>query len=445
MTEGLEVGLLSDELVADLTEIGEAASIREAADRLAELLASALGATPVVVYLCANDEGRQLVRTAVQGTAEGAPTFSAELDVLDYARTRGLEVMRLSLRREQLGLVLLGGVPRTPALRTALAVLSGIGTLALSLARTRERSSRAAMKDPSSSSYTFAYFVDVAGREIAMARRHGRRFALATITVEPRPGAAPFGREPTLEVAERVIGAVRDTDVLARVDASEFYLLLPETGGIGALACRRRVLRALSAGAAGRALDSDMGLATFPHDGTDLSRLLRVAKHRAEASARSVVETYGLRDLSLTALVDALLGPLSLRPGQAGDELDVPRYIELPVMDAVGVALAAVREAVRGGNARVVATQHPGLSVGSAVRAEIVRDMAGVSLEIVDVGTLTGGENLDVLAVVAEHATYALVGRCQAGLVRAVHAADPALVDLLVERLGEGEGRSFAP
>ena len=145
MTEGLEVGLLSDELVADLTEIGEAASIREAADRLAELLASALGATPVVVYLCANDEGRQLVRTAVQGTAEGAPTFSAELDVLDYARTRGLEVMRLSLRREQLGLVLLGGVPRTPALRTALAVLSGIGTLALSLARTRERSSRAAM------------------------------------------------------------------------------------------------------------------------------------------------------------------------------------------------------------------------------------------------------------------------------------------------------------
>jgi len=111
----------------------------------------------------------------------------------------------------------------------------------------------------------------------------------------------------------------------------------------------------------------------------------------------------------------------------------------------VGMALAAVREAARGGNARVVATQHPGLSLGSAVRAEIVREIEGVRLDIVDVGTLAGGENLDVLAVVAEHATYALVGRCEAGLVRAVHAADPALVDLLVERLGEGEGRSIGP
>ncbi len=40
------------------------------------------------------------------------------------------------------------------------------------------------MKDPSSSAYTFAYFVDVAGREIDMARRHNRRFALATIGVQ---------------------------------------------------------------------------------------------------------------------------------------------------------------------------------------------------------------------------------------------------------------------
>jgi hypothetical protein len=99
-----------------------------------------------------------------------------------------------------------------------------------------------------------------------------------------------------------------------------------------------------------------------------------------------------------------------------------------------------LREAVRGGEARIVATRHAGMSIGGAVRAEIVRDIEGARLDVVDVSALPGAENVDVLAVAGQHALYALVGRSESGLIRAVHSVDPALVDLLFERLADGAG-----
>jgi GGDEF domain-containing protein/DNA-binding response OmpR family regulator len=428
----------SSDLVLDLFDIGEAPSQREASERLAARLAAALSASRVLVYLGAGEDARQLLRTAALGPIDSAPSFGLELDLLDYARREGLSVMRFATRRDSIGFALLGGVSARDLRDDQAALLGAVGTLALALAGARERSHRAAIKDPESSAYTFAYFVDVAGREIDMARRHARRFALATITVRgpKKPGA--LRREPTLEAAERVLAAVRDTDVLARVDENEFYLLLPETGRIGALSCQRRVLSAFRLGPTAERLQLAMGLSTFPHDGTDLSRLLRVAKHRAEASTHSVTEVFGLRELPFNELVDTLLGQVSML--NLGASPETPRYIELPVMDAIALAIGVLREAVRGGEARIVATRHSGMSIGGAVRAEIVRDVEGARLDVVDVSTIAGAENVDILAVVGQHAVYALVGRSQSGLVRAVHSTDPALVDLLFERLADGAG-----
>jgi GGDEF domain-containing protein len=341
-----------------------------------------------------------------------------------------LEVVRLALRREQFGFVLLDA----PASPHALSFAGTIATLALALIGAREQSSRGAMKDPESSAYTFAYFVDVAGREIDMARRHGRRFALATINVTARSTSDGDGREPTIDAAERVLSAVRDTDVLARVDANEFYLLLPETGGLGAQSCRRRVLERLEAA---RVYDASMGLATFPHDGADLSRLLRVAKHRAEACARSVAQVFGLSALNFADLLDALLGDVAVHSTRGAAALEAPRYLELPIMDAIGLALAAVRESARAGEARVVATQHTGISIGGAVRAEVVRDIEGVRLDVVEVTHLSRVQNAEILVIVAQHACYVLAGRLEAGLVRAVHASDALLADLVLRRLSE--------
>lgn len=429
-------------LVEQVAEVAEAPSRRDAAERLSELLIDGVGLVLAAVYVPAAEGSRQLMRVAGRGALGDAPSFCDEMELLNHAREHHLDTLRLALRREQSGMVLLG---RTTEGRSAslvfplLPLLAAQATTALALIGAREQSHRGAMKDPSSSAYTFAYFVDVAGREIDMARRHGRRFALATIGVQfDRPSQGEG--EPTVLVAEHVLSAVRDTDVLARVDANEFYLLLPETGGLGAHACRRRILAELAAREpswSSNGLGVTVGVATFPHDGGDLSRLLRVAKQRAEASQSSVVHHLQLREQSLAGLADSLLAQpgLELVPNAPG--LESPHYIELPAMDLVGLALSTVSEAWRAGQARVVASVHAGISVGGAVRAEHGRDGEGLRFDAVDVSSLEGCANLDILCVVAEHSAYVLLGRSEGNVVRAVHAADPLLVDLILRKLSD--------
>jgi GGDEF domain-containing protein len=429
-------------LIGRVGELAEARTRREAAISLIELLHSEIGAKTAIVYLPAGEGSRQLVRTAFIGEGEEAPSFCDEMELLGWASRRDLEVVRLALRKETSGIVLLRGRREDEGFPVLELVASQAAT-ALALIAAREQSHRGAMKDPSSSAYTFAYFVDVAGREIDKARRHGRRFALATVGIEGEPESfQDLPRDPSVETAERVLGAVRDTDVLARVDEHEFYLLLPETGGTGAHTCRRRVMRRLGGPGGLRrsgtpAIEVSMGVATYPHDGADLSTLLRVAKHRAEASRRSVVRRLELERMPLGEMLDALLWGIG---DDSTPSIERPRSIELPAMDLVGLALTALSEAVRGGGARIVSTLRPGMGIGSSVRAALGRDRDDVRFFAVDVSASPGCEDLEVLSIVAEHGAYALLGRVDRGVVRAIHAADPLLADLLAQRLGEASG-----
>jgi DNA-binding response OmpR family regulator/GGDEF domain-containing protein len=434
-------------LSGDIAEIASAKSRREAAQRVAQVMAVAAGAEQVVVYLPAAEGARQLLRAAVLGDVENAPTFCEEMEALQFAGDRDMTVVRLALLREFSGLVLIGGgeVGHPQSVQQPLVELVATqAATVLSLIGAREQSHRGAMKDPASSAYTFAYFVDVAGREIAMARRHGRRFSLATVGLELAPDSGVGDEtEPTVFGAERVLGAVRDTDVLARVDANEFYLLLPETGGPGAHACRRRILAQLGTVSGASQFSTAVGVATFPHDGSDLSQLLRVAKFRADASRSSVVHGLALANLPLGQLVDALLGVVPDAQQRRLAPLETPHYIELPVTDLMGLVGSAAAEATRGGQTRVLATQRSGLSVGNAVRADMSRMGEHMKVDIVDIARVPGCDRVDVLIVIAEHATYSLVGRTEGSLVRAVHSADPLLSDLLVARLSEIAGRPF--
>jgi hypothetical protein len=166
---------------------------------------------------------------------------------------------------------------------------------------------------------------------------------------------------------------------------------------------------------------------------------LRVARHRADASRGSVVAQLDLRQASLPEVVDRLVSGVNLRRG-AAELLESPRYIELPTTDVPGLVASALQEAARGGTAHVAVTKHSGVSVGGALRSELLREGEGTLFESVDVSAAPGCENLEILAIVAEHGTYALLGRSEGNVVRAVHAADPLLVDLLLVKLGEAGG-----
>jgi PleD family two-component response regulator len=440
-----EASRRAQKLADALAQIVAAPSRRDAAERLSLILSQA-GAERVLTYLPAGEGSRQLVRLGTVGSAERAPTFCEDFELLNYAQSEQLQVVRLTLERQTSAILLLGAAltqPLTPLL-DSLAIIGPQIAMTIALVMEREQTSRGAMKDPSSSAYTFAYFVDVAGREIDKARRHARRFALATLAVEHRRDpATSLLRNTTIEVAENVLSCVRDTDVLARVDDSEFYLLLPETGGIGAHACRRRVMQQLLGPGGLRSsgypeLDAAMGVATFPQDGMDLSQLLRVARHRADASRTSPVRRLGLDRLPLPEILDALLWRLG--EASQGLGLTAPQIIELPLMDVVGLAGAAVGEAARSGGTRIVASQRGGLSIGAAVRAALSSLRDEVALDVADMSGQPACRDLEVLVLIAEHGTYALLGRTTQGLLRAVHSSDPVLADLLVQRLGEAVG-----
>ncbi|MBN2194051.1 MAG: response regulator [Polyangiaceae bacterium] len=430
------------DLLSRTGELTQARNRRDAASRFCELVTEHVHASGASAYLPATDGARQLKQVARVGAPVSLPPFCDEMDLLSAANTRDLTVLKLAIGREAAGFLVLAGLPKatTEEVFPLAGLVATQAASALALLTAREQSHRGAMKDPASSAYTFAYFVDIAGREIDKSRRHGRRFALATINVEPSSGVPPPpAGQRAIEVVERVLGTVRATDILARVDEEELYLLLPETGGIGGHVCRRRVLRNLTgAGSSEGAapLDVTLGVAMYPLNGTDLSHLLRVAKSRADASRTSVVRTLALARFSLAEILDVILWDLSA-PGSGRSLPETPQMIELPAIDVLSLAIAALNDARRGGGARAVATVRPGVSIGAAVRSAIGREAGEVQLDLVDIADAPGCRDLDAFTLIAEHSCYLFLGRVERGYVRGIHAADPLLVDVVTQRLGE--------
>jgi hypothetical protein len=452
--------------MARVAELADCPDRTTAAGELGSLLMEATLATGAAVYLAVGERATELFRASATPALERAPAYGTEADVFEHARRESLLVVRLGTRTLSAGHILL--LPAAPAWSPALdaagvaaftsrpetvgpapARLDGLLKLLTTQAATvfallgeRERADGGAMKDPTSSAYSFAYYVDVAGREIDKARRHGRRFAVATITLEPSAAGA---RASPVETAEYLLKAARDIDVLARIDEHEFHLLMPETDGLGAHACRRRVLARMGGERGGRIVPPGLlvGVATFPHDGQNLSQLLRVARRRAEATKSSAVHRLSPEQ---TGTVGEVLEALEWdAAAPAPTELYAPRPVELSVRDAAALATTVVGDALRGGGAFVAVAQHALLGLGAAVRAAIGPARDNVTFHAIDVLLSANGEGMEALSVIAEHGAYALIGRSQGGVLRGLHAADPLLADLLAERLGRMAGLRVFP
>ena len=365
--------------------------------------------------------------------------------------------------------------------RDALTVVASLGTAALAASRKVDAIARTGIKDPETSAYTFAYFGDVAGREIDRASRHGRRFALMTLGVEGlesvRERAGPDVRLALRRlVTDAVLGAVRDSDVLARVEDDELFLLLPETGLLGALAARRRILtrfRALgeipamlaSADLADATLDLVCGISVYPLDGADLGRLLRVSRRRSEQSRSGVWRRLALANLPFWEVLDKVLGVADVEETATGLKLSgdaahaedvLSRHALLPrnVLPRIGASLAAdaVRQKVSGviycaGDDDVATAVVQSMDVGETgpVRAWVLEPMRS-ELGILKQPSPPGARRLRVddtrlrdrvlLMGLTEVGGYVLTGRTLGDeSVLAFHASDLDLVDGLVTAL----------
>lgn len=432
--------------IARIAEIAEAQDRTSAARELVEILVEVTGAKGAVVYLASDNVPDELVLGAASPGLESAPKVGTEKHILEtFATPRRLLAVPLGSRNVAAGYVLLeedkpraGAEPGAdPPIDGIIRLLANVAATAIAMLAERERAARggAAIKDPTSSAYSFAYYVDVAGREIGRARRYGRRFSIVTMVYEPIPGQPALS---ATEYADRLLSTVHDTDVLARVDENEFHLLLPETSGLGAHSVRRRIAR-LGTGeksAASRALL--VGAAAFPHDGQDLGKLLRVARARAEASKSSVVHRLDPDSATVPDLLEMLIWEtVNAAPAR---QTSAVRPIELATAEAQTLAQSVVADAQRAGAATIVVAHHADLCLGAAVRSALGHEADKIALHALDLRAVPGCERIEALAIIAEHGAYALVARNDDGVLRGAHAADPLLADVLAERLGRAAG-----
>jgi hypothetical protein len=280
------------------------------------------------------------------------------------------------------------------------------------------------------------HFRTVAERLLTLAQRHDRRCSVLAIAV---PNDKPSRRE---EATREISDIVRTTDALCGLEEGDLVLFLPETSGLGAQTCRRRILarllgdrRARPKGGVRSQGSQDprskgppvaVGVATFPHDGSSLRRLVKSARERAADDARSPVHALSLDALPLGELVDALLARPML---DAGPRSSYPLDVACTALFALTVRACA--EAHRGGEATVTTTLQPGLGVAAAAR------QVGTP-KVHDVRSEPGCDNIEAIVVEAEHGAWVCCGRIVGERFQGVHAADPLLADVVERRLSAG-------
>jgi len=434
-----------------ITRIVEQAGAKDratAARRIARVFMEATAAVGAAMYLGGHGQASQLTMLAASvGELTNAPSAGTEEEIFRFAAEAGLDPVALCTREIAVGHLLLQ--PAKNASSRALAgdtlfLLVAQATTTLALVLECERSSDGgAIKDPSSSAYSFAYYVDVAGREIDKAKRFGRRFAIVTVNLYDNESSELKGDDELgwemhktadpATVADQLLAAARETAVVARVDEQEFQLLLPETDGLGAQACRRRIVSRLANTASMASVA--VGAAIFPHDGRDLSQLLRMARRRAEASRTSPAHRVNGEVRRLDKVLESLLVA-----EQLGHDVSRIRSLRLLMADAVTLVTSVVSEVVRGGATFIVVAQHSDLSLSAAIRAAIPADRTDVTLHAIDVRDDPGSEAIEALSVVGEHGAYSLLARHAQGELTGTHSSDPLIADLVADRIGRAGG-----
>ncbi len=447
------------------------------AERLLDACAGEVALRGGAVYLPQGPGLREHARVASLGPADVFPSVLGDADIMTFDPTQIVQERQVGdvsgYRVSLFGDTELAGwidllpedTPIADRAKEGLELVGHFGAAAFTAKRRIDAIARFGIKDPDTSAYTFAYFGDVAGREIDRAARHGRRFALLTVNVEGL-GASSATMDSRHELrramTDAILESVRDSDVLARVEDDEYYLLLPESGLLGGLAARRRIHRRFREVSALRysKVDPTVGISVYPVDGSDLGTLLRVSRRRSDRSRDGVWRRLNLGEMRFWEALGTLLGSeddvglradgsIALHPDLAGtrDQHSLARHFALPrsLLPRLGATLT--QDAVRH---RVAGTVY---AAGDPVLEDAVSHAAaGAEVTPVRVWVLGEGKGVTspfrlpihdgrlqsqvMMMSLTEMGGYVLVGRqLSEDTLFAYHASDLDVVDGLVTSL----------
>ncbi|QOY96690.1 GGDEF domain-containing protein [Massilia sp. UMI-21] len=147
------------------------------------------------------------------------------------------------------------------------------------------------------------YLLELAGHDLALARRHGRPLAIGMLDIDHfkcvnDTWGHAAGDALLRAVSKACAGALRASDYFGRIGGEEFVCVMPETDEVEALACAERMRMAVAAvrlqtpSALVRCTIS-VGVAQLEHAHADVDALLAAADealYRAKSNGRDRVE-----------------------------------------------------------------------------------------------------------------------------------------------------------
>jgi diguanylate cyclase (GGDEF)-like protein len=275
---------------------------------LVDLVARVTGRTMVAIYARSGERGGFTLHArtsampdhlpARRPTAHGIPHPLLEtLDLPDFTRLRRfqrLTVPIVHVRAVSGYLVVMAERPRiNHAEVERFGVVADELAAAFNVAERYHAMQQSCVVDPDTGAFTFDYFNQRLGEELARARRTGH--AVTIVLVEPVNYIA-FERSAGYERGDQVLRALagdfaavtRTSDVVSRRGRTGYAVLLPESDMIGAKVAIARIrhrLARLSEQLAGAGLGATaprfaVGAASAPVDGGDPATLMLIAEQR---------------------------------------------------------------------------------------------------------------------------------------------------------------------
>jgi diguanylate cyclase (GGDEF)-like protein len=217
-------------------------------------------------------------------------------------RSRFVVVVPLIAEGHPLGVLAVENSSRTRStieLRvvTMLAQLASHAALALRNARLLQEVRQMAATDPLTSLANRRTFDQALVKELSRARRHGDQVSLVMLDIDHFKAfndtyGHQAGDELLKDVAQALIRAARDFDVVARYGGEEFAVLLPSCSWEDSLPAAERLRQAVSTVRSRTAITASAGVSTFPahaSDGAALIRTADIALYESKKAGRDTV------------------------------------------------------------------------------------------------------------------------------------------------------------